>query len=160
LQNGTATHTTAGTMGTGSFTATGSQLSVTPAIGADNWTSGSGTSFGDDYQVLFEIFEDDGTTRYTGTKGSLSSDAYEIYEDGVKNTSWAQASPVYLPLNTDVGLKCTQSRGSAGTQANQSSPGCVVKYTIKEWDGNSVNLGTGTTVLTGTFNHSVRARTQ
>jgi hypothetical protein len=136
---------------------------VNPVIGADNWTSGSGSSFGDDYQVLFEIFESNGTTRYSGTKElSSTNDAYEIFENGNQNTSWSQASPIYLPLNADIGLKCTQIRagGTAGVQVNHSSPGCMVKYTIKEWDGNTGNLGTGTTVLTGSFDHLVRAGTQ
>ena len=157
LQDGSATHVGSKTVGSGSFTS----LSETPSIGGDNWTSGTGSTFGDDYQVLFEIFEVDGVTTFSGAEGSGPADAYKIFEDAVQNTSWTQASPIYLPLNADVALECTQFRGggSAGTQANQVSPGCVISYTVKEWDGVIGNLGTGTTVLTGTFDHLVSATT-
>lgn len=146
----------------GTLTIAGSSLfgtlseTINPAVGSDNWTDGSGASFGDNYQLFVEVEDALGAT-FTKTDGD-GNDAYSMSGTTAAN-SWTQdgLGTGWMQMNGDLNINCRQVRGggSPGTQTNEdgSGNGAFVIVTIKEYSG---TLGTGTTVLTKTFEHVVK----
>jgi len=137
---------------------TENQAIITPALDtANNWSDTQNSTFGDDYQILFQVYSDSGlTTLTTSTQGSAAGDAYSVLKGGVA-TSWTQSTAnTWVQLNDDVRVQGTRVEGGTGdgSGAGASVITNYVKYTIKEYSG---TLGTGTTVLTGSFEHKVEA---
>lgn len=131
---------------------------ITPSLDtANNWSSTQNSTFGDNYQILFQVYSDSGLTTLTSsTKGSAVGDAYEVLKGGVA-TSWTQSTAnTWVQLNDDVRIQGTRVEGGTGDGSGAGSSAITnyVKYTIKQYSG---VLGTGTTVLTGSFEHKVEA---
>lgn len=149
----------------GSLTIAGSSLfgslteTITPAVGSGNWSSGSGATFGDNYQLFVEVEDALGAT-FTKTDGD-GNDAYSM-SGTTAASSWTQdgLGTGWMQMNGDLNINCRQVRGGGnpGIQTNEdgSGNGAFVIVTIKEYSG---VLGTGTTVLTKTFEHVVSATT-
>jgi hypothetical protein len=131
---------------------------ITPALDTgNNWSSTQNSTFGDSYQILFQVYENSGLTILTSsTRGSVAGDAYEVLKGGVA-TSWTQSTAnTWIQLSDIVRLQATRAEGGTGDGSGAGSSAITnyVKYTIKQYSG---VLGTGTTVLTGNFEHKVEA---
>jgi len=131
---------------------------ITPALDTgNNWSSTQNSTFGDSYQILFQVYENSGLTILTSsTRGSVAGDAYEVLKGGVA-TSWTQSTAnTWIQLSDIVRLQATRAEGGTGDGSGAGSSAITnyVKYTIKQYSG---VLGTGTTVLTGSFEHKVEA---
>lgn len=132
---------------------------ITPAVGSDNWTDGSGANFGDNYQLFVQVRTAAGGA-FTGTDGD-GNDAYSMSGTTAAN-SWTQdgLGTGWMQMNGDLTINCRQVRGggSPGTQTNVDGGGNGADITIqiKEYAG---SLGTGTTVLTKLYENVVSATT-
>lgn len=141
--------------GSSAVTAGNTSNTVSPALNTStDWSDIQGAGFGDDYQVLFEVWQDNTQTVRSNWNRPDGSDGWKVYKDGTLVSGWTDASPSWVRLDGDVKLESKTGARVPYLGDQTITETTYVTITIKEYSG---VLGTGTTVLTAAFDSQLQA---